>query len=176
MSASNKCLLALLLLGSPMIANAQSGATGDYWIIHQQGGKNTHEVFVAESGSSLTVHRLYEGFDKPVMTTYALEVDCAKNRVRIQKAGDLQWDMKTVVPQKVSSVWQTAPDAWLGQSRAFVCAPAGRADAKMTALGTLSTPAMIDRVNGHFRAMQREEAMAPLLKKIDEAFENMPLN
>ena len=186
MSPVPRSLAGIAFLGAAQVACAQAGsAAGDYWVIHQQGGANTHELFVAngdpvtltptaEGMVPLTVHRLYEGFDKPVMTTYQVGVDCARGRLRLDKAHELQWDMRTTTPVKVSSAWQTSPDDWLTRSRQFVCQPGERANAQMTALGRMPLQAMIQKGNAHFKVSQRAQAAAPVMKMIDDAFARMP--
>ncbi|MFL9584004.1 hypothetical protein [Stenotrophomonas sp. AB1(2024)] len=180
-------LLPALLLCAPQIAHAAADQPGDYWMVHHQGGANTHEIIVvdgdpahmparANGAVSLTVHRLYEGVDKPVMTTYETDVDCAGKRIRLQKASDLEWDMKTSKPVSVSSSWQTAPEAWLAKARDFACQPATRSGMGMTPLGRMHVFGMIDNVNGRFRVLQREQSWAPVLKMIDDAFDRMPQN
>jgi len=187
MRVSPRHLLPALLLCSPLLAHATTQQSGDYWMIYKQGGANTHEIVVADgdpahmakadNGSvSLVVHRLYEGIDKPVMTTYDAQIDCTSNRIRVQQASDLQWDMRTTTPVKFSSAWQTAPEAWLAKSLDFVCQPSERAGKEMTSLGTMHVFGMVDKVNGQFKLLQREQSWIPVLKLIDNAFERMPQN
>lgn len=180
-------LLPALLLCIPAIGYAEVGQSGDFWTIHQKGDRNNHEVFVvdgdplhvvrrADGVAAVEVHQVYEGIDTPVMTTYAAEIDCSGRRIRLQKATELQWDMVTSTPVKVSTAWQTTPDAWLAQTRDFFCQPGERAANGMKHLGWMGAIAMVDNVRKSFVVVQREDAAAPVMKMIDDAFERMPRN
>jgi len=187
MRVSPRHLLPALLLCSPTLVQAQVGESGDFWIVHQQGESKNHEVFVADGDplhvvrrangvAAVDVLRVYEGDFKPVMTIYSTEMDCAANRVRILKASDLEWNMTTLTPVKVSAAWQTAPETWLAQGRDFFCKPDERTSKGMKPLGHMGAIAMVDQVRRSFMVVQREESWAPVMKMIDDAFERMPQN
>ncbi|WP_236209401.1 hypothetical protein [Pseudomonas tohonis] len=179
MRCSPRLLLPALLLSSSVTAHAEQ-LVGDYWIVHHQGDLGVNELFVADGDAahivdrpggiqSLGVYQVYEKTGKK-LTSYDVEIDCGKNRVRINDAQDFgvfnDW-----TPVKVSSKWQSQPDAWLARSRDFLCQPGERAS--MRHLGKMSPLAMIDESREVFSAQGREQYKAAILKTIDDAFDRM---
>ncbi|MBB1594648.1 hypothetical protein [Achromobacter sp. UMC46] len=184
MHSSFRYLLPALLLCGPLSAQADNVLNGDFWIIHHQGKLSANELFVADgdpahiferSGGvqSLGVYQVYENAGKATLTSYDVEVDCARNRVRIKDAQDFHGLTVSWTAVKVSHAWQEKPSGWLAQSRVFVCKPSERASNSMRPMGRMSIPQMINESQASFNALGRVQVKAEVLKKIDEAFDRM---
>lgn len=178
-------LLVALFLSSPLVAYAQNMPTVDVWLVHQQGELSKNEVFLVDGDPdhivkraggvrSLGVYRVSEESALRRLTSYDVEVDCAKKRVRIKTADDFSTISNTFTPAKVSSAWQKSPEPWLAQSRDFLCLPAERDARKMANWGKMPMPSMIEKGEAYFRVLGREQSIQVILKIIDEAFDKMP--
>lgn len=97
MIAFKKQLLPVAILCNILAAQASDVQMGDFWVVHYQGGLGKNQVFVADGdpnnifsrpdgAKSLGVYQFYEEPGKPTFTAYDVEIDCAKNRVRITGA------------------------------------------------------------------------------------------
>lgn len=178
-------LLVALLLSSPLSAAAQNAIMLDIWMVHHQGDLGTNEVFLVDARPdqilnrgkgvrSLALYRLYEDSALRDMTTYDVEVDCSKNRVRLKAAHDFDQLSRIRTPLKVSSAWQKSPEAWLVQSRDFLCKPAEREARKMDHWGVTDGLTLIERGESYFRSLKREQSIQKILQIIDQAFDSMP--
>ncbi|WP_047337052.1 MULTISPECIES: hypothetical protein [Pseudomonas] len=177
--------LPALLLCSPLAAQAQSAPAGDFWMIHHQGSLNKNEVFIVDGEPSniflrkggvrsLGVYQLYEEGGKPTMTAYDVEVDCAKNRVRLNGAQNYSKFFNDLRPKKVSTQWQKQPEPWIAQTRDFLCHPEQRQAKQMYPLGKMPTSQMISAAPGLFQLMNHEHTKTAILKIVDQAFDQMP--
>lgn len=178
-------LLVALLLLSPLPAGAQDKVMVDIWMVHHQGDLGTNEVFLIDARPSeildrgkgvrsLALYRIYEDSTLRNMTTYDVEVDCAKNRVRLKAAHDFSTFSRMRTPVKVSSAWQKSPENWLVQGRDFLCKPAEREARKMDHWGVIDGVTLIDRGEAYFRSLKREQSIQKILQIIDQAFDSMP--
>lgn len=184
MRISPRYLLPALLLCFPLAAQAIE-TDGDYWIIHSQGSAGNNLAFVADADPahiskraggvvSLGVHKVYQNTGNGFLTAHEIEVDCAKKRVRIKRADEIDGPMGGVRPVQISSAWQTQPEAWLVKSRDFICQPQQRTGEGMIPIGSMEMLRMIDAVRAYFTVLGREQARAAILKEIDDAFARMP--
>lgn len=178
-------LLVALLLSSPLLASAQNTVTLDIWMVHHQGDLGKNEVFlvdvrpgqVVDRGKgvrSIPVYRMYEYKVLSDFTKYIVEVDCAKNRVRLKEAVDFTTFGHKQFPVEVSSAWQKSPETWLVQSRDFLCKPAEREARKMDHWGAVDGLKLIQRGNDYFESLKREQSIQKILQIIDQAFDSMP--
>ncbi|CUI39233.1 hypothetical protein [Achromobacter xylosoxidans] len=185
MHSSFRYLLPVLLLCGPLRAQADDAVVGDFWIIHHQGKLSANELFVADGDpghiisrsagvQSLGVYQVYESAGRATLTSYDVEVDCARNKVRVKDAQDFNKFAITWTPRSVSHAWQEKPNAWLSQSRDFVCKPDERSSRMLSHMGRMSIPQMINNSQKAFNAVGRQQVKAAVLKKIDEAFDRMP--
>lgn len=181
MIAFARQLLPAALLCSALAAQASEVLKGDYWVVHYQGVLGKNQVFIADGdpthivnrpggAKSLGVYQLYEEPGKPNFTAYDVEIDCAKNRVRIMSAADFRSVFNDFRNVKYSSQWQSKPDAWLAQSRDFVCKPTERQAKKMEHLGVMPASQMSKAGPQFFEILNREAAKAAIMQKIDEGF------
>jgi hypothetical protein len=183
MRYSLRLVLPALVLCSSFSAHAERTLIGDFWLIHHQGEMGENSLFVADGDAahiidraggikSLGVYQVYEETGSE-LTAYDIEVDCAKNRVRINDAQDFdvlsRWH-----PKAFSKKWESKPDTWLALSRDFVCRPTERTALKMRSMGKFSAMELVDKSREIFPYISRDQYKAAVLKKIDEAFENMP--
>lgn len=184
MIAFTRQLLPAALLCSALAVQAGEVQMGDFWVVHYQGGLGKNQVFIADGdpknifnrpggAKSLGVYQLYEEPGKPNFTSYDVEIDCAKNRVRIMGAADFRSVFNKFLNVKYSSQWQSKPDAWLAQSRDFVCKPAERQAKKMERLGVMSASQMSTAGPHLFEVLNREAAKTAIMQKIDEGFAQM---
>lgn len=185
MTISLKHGLAALLCCGAVTAQAEPSSVGDYWLIHQQGGMYKNEAFVVDGEPanifqrpggirSLGVFRLYEEGAKPTMTAYDVEVDCAKNRVRLKGAQNVDKFYNDIRPVKVSTQWQKKPETWLAQSRDFLCQPSQRQAKFMIPMGKMLPTQMVATAPGLFQLRNREHSRDLILKMVDQAFDQMP--
>ncbi|MBF4211201.1 hypothetical protein EI533_26265 [Pseudomonas donghuensis] len=184
MIAFTRQLLSAALLCSALGAHASEVLMGDFWVVHYQGALGKNQVFIADGdpnhivnrpggAKSLGVYQLYEEPGKPNFTAYDVEIDCAKNRVRIMGAADFRSVFNELRNAKYSSQWQSKPDAWLAQSRDFVCKPTERQAKKMEHLGVMSASQMSKSGPQFFQILNREAAKTAIMQKIDEGFTQM---
>ncbi|BAQ81238.1 hypothetical protein [Pseudomonas sp. St29] len=184
MIAFTRQLLPAALLCSALAAQASEVLKGDYWVVHHQGALGKNQVFIADGdpthiinrpggAKSLGVYQLYEEPGKPNFTSYDVEIDCAKNRVRIMDAADFHSVLNDFRNAKYSSQWQSKPDAWLAPSRDFVCKPTERQAKKMEHLGVMPASQMSKAGPQFFEILNREAAKAAIMQKIDEGFAQM---
>ncbi|CAI8878414.1 MULTISPECIES: hypothetical protein [Pseudomonas] len=184
MIAFTRQLLPAALLCSALGAHASEVLMGDFWVVHYQGALGKNQVFIADGdpnhivnrpggAKSLGVYQLYEEPGKPNFTAYDVEIDCAKNRVRIMGAADFRSVFNELRNAKYSSQWQSKPDAWLAQSRDFVCKPTERQAKKMEHLGVMSASQMSKSGPQFFQILNREAAKTAIMQKIDEGFTQM---
>ncbi|NIE75230.1 hypothetical protein F3J45_12360 [Pantoea sp. Ap-967] len=178
-------LMPAALLCCTFTVQASDVPTGDFWIIHHQGSLGTNQAFIADGDAnniyarpggakSLGVYQFNEAPGTPTFTAYDVEIDCAKNRARIMGAQDYRSVFNELRPAKFSSQWQTKPEAWLVQSRDFVCRPTERQAKKMQHLGAMPASQMAKAGPELFRALNREALKATIMQQIDEAFAQMP--
>ncbi|WP_315810228.1 hypothetical protein [Pseudomonas sp. C9-3] len=173
------------LLCSPLAAQAE-GPSGDFWLIHQQGSLYKNEIFVIDGDPaniydrkngvrSLGVYQFYEEGAKPTFTAYDVEVDCAKNRVRLNGAQNYDKFYNDIRPKKVSKEWQKKPEAWIAQSRDFLCKPDAHVEQKMYPLGKMPMTQLVSAAPGLFQLQNREHAKNLILQMVDKGFEQMPV-
>jgi hypothetical protein len=185
MHISPRHLLVALLLSSPLAAYAQTPPLIDAWLVHQQGERLRNEVFLVDGDPdhivkraggvrSLGVYRVSQDDADRKLTSFDVEVDCAKKRVRIKAADAFSTFTTEFKPVKFSSEWQKSPEPWLAQSRDFLCVPAERDARKMTSWGKMPMPTMIEKGEAYFHVLGREQSIQMILKIIDEAFDKMP--
>lgn len=178
-------LLVAVLLSSPLFASAQNSIMLDIWMVHHQGDLGKNEVFLVDARPdqildrgkgvrSLPVYQIHEDRALSDFTKYNVEVDCAKNRVRLKDAVDFTTFGNKQFPVKVSSAWQKSPETWLVQSRDFLCKPAEREARKMAHWGAVDGLKVIERGNDYFRSLKREQSIQKILQIIDQAFDSMP--
>ncbi|UVL21729.1 hypothetical protein LOY44_12800 [Pseudomonas sp. B21-044] len=179
-----KQLLPVAFVCNVLAAQASDVQMGDFWVVHYQGGLGKNQVFVADGdpnnifnrpggAKSLGVYQLYEEPGKPNFTAYDVEIDCAKNRVRIMGAQDFRSVFNELHNAKYSSQWQSKPDTWLAQSRDFLCKPADRQARKMERLGVMPASQIAKAGPQLFQILNREAAKAAIMQKIDEGFAHM---
>lgn len=176
-------LLPILLMCSPA-SYANNEVVGDYWLLHQQGTLHHNAMFVADADPahivprgnnvrSVGVYALFESASQPDLTSYDVEVDCGRNRVRIVKADDYS-DGLGFSPAKFASGWQGKPETWLAQTRDFFCRPAEREEKQMVALGTMPLQGLLNQSITLFKVRGREQSIDLILKAIDLEFDKMP--
>lgn len=179
-------LLPVLLLCSPLAAQAQIQADGDYWIVHHQGKSPNKEMFVvdadpahivknADGTLTLSVHQIYQSPQTPKLTVYQVGVDCAQSRVRIKRADEMRNNPSETTPLQVSSDWQASADQWLSNSRDFVCMPESRVRIGTVPIGKMQMPGMINAARVYFTVLHGEHPRGDILQQIDDALDRMPL-
>ena len=183
MRCSLRLVLPVLILCSSFPAYADNVLIGDFWLIHHQGDMGKNELFIADGEGthiinrpgaikSLGVYQVYEETGGG-LTSYDVEIDCAKNRARINDAQNFNV-LSRWTKLEFSNKWESKADTWLAQSRDFVCRPGERTAMKMRPMGTMSALDLSDKARDIFPYLSREQYKAAVLKKIDEAFETMP--
>lgn len=185
MRDSARQLLVALLLSSPLAAGAQDMPSVDAWMVHHQGDLGTNEVFLIDGRPeqilkraggvrALPVYRISQEEMLRNLKTYELEVDCARNRVRLKSAQNFSALSKLRTPVKVSSAWQTSPEPWLAQSRDFVCNPTERGAGTMEHWGLAPFMVLVEKSETYFHSLIREQSIQRALRTIDQAFDAMP--
>lgn len=184
MRVSFRHLLPVLLLCSPVVAQAETQIDGDYWIVHTKEAPRDNTVFVVDLDpmhikrtggiTSFGLHQVNEDPKKPMVTVFDVEADCAKKRVRIKRedAIDSPWEGPRSV--KVSSTWQSQPEPWLAASRDFICIPDQRMGNGVVPIGRMELLRMIDAARVYFGVLQREQMRDAILKEIYDAIDRMP--
>lgn len=185
MRFSLRRLLPVLLLCSPVVAQAVNHVDGDYWIVHtKEAPPRDNEVFVVDIDpthvkrtggvASFEVHQVFNHPRNAMLTSYGIEADCAKKRVRIKRAEDIEGPMGGVRSVKVSSAWQAQPEPWLAASRDFVCLPDQRMGNGIAPIGQMHMLRMVDAAKAYFSVLQREQRRDAILKDIYDAIDRMP--
>lgn len=178
-------LLVALLLSSPLSAAAQYEVTVDLWMVHHQGDLGTNEVFLTDARPSqiidrgkgvrsLPIYQISEKSPLSQVTKYYVDVDCAKNRVRVKNGTQFAGVGAIEYPVKVSSAWQKSPETWLAQSRDYLCKPAEREARKMQHWGLTDGLKVVQRGRDYFTSIKREQSIQKILQIIDQAFDSMP--